>query len=509
MTASPDRMQTSTTRTLSRFSGRTSLWERILYRLAGESPPKLVCVDPRPTRVAEEADVHLAPLPGNNVALMNGLLHEVIRNGWIDRAYIDSHTVGFEDLRDRVAAYPPERVATICRIDASDLRRAARLLGTATALVSTVLQGFYQSHQATAAAVQVNNIHLIRGMLGRPGCGVLQMNGQPTAENTRECGADGDLPGFRNWQNDRHVAELADLWDVDVDKLQHDGPPTHAMEMFRLAEDGVIRMLWISATNPAVSLPELERIRGILRQDRLFVVVQDIFLTETAAWVDVVLPAATWGEKTGTFTNADRTVHLSERAVDPPGDARPDLDIFLDYARRMNFRDRHGHPFPSWGDPESAFAAWKRCSAGRPCDYTGMTYRQLHGPSGVQWPCNDANPDGAERLYTDGHFWSAAEDCETYGKNVVTGEAVGPDAYRASDPLGKAMLENADYHEPPEVASQDFPFVLITGRTLYHFHTRTKTAGRRNSTPRRRRCGWSWRNRTHAIATSTRAICSR
>ncbi len=112
------------------------------------------------------AEVHLAPLPGTNVALMNGLLHEMIRNGWIDRAYIDTHTVGFDDLRDRVAAYPPERVATICRIDASDLRRAARLLGTATALVSTVLQGFYQSHQATAAAVQVDNIHLIRGMLG-------------------------------------------------------------------------------------------------------------------------------------------------------------------------------------------------------------------------------------------------------------------------------------------------------------------------------------------------------
>lgn len=171
---------------------------RILDRLAGPHPPAIICVDPRTTPVARHATVHLAPLPGTNVALMNGLLHEMIANDWVDHDYIDSHTVGFDDLRRMVDDYPPERVAEICDVPADDLRHAARLLGSAERLVSTVLQGFYQSHQATAAAVQVNNIHLIRGMLGRPGCGLLQMNGQPTAENTRECGADGDLAGFRN-----------------------------------------------------------------------------------------------------------------------------------------------------------------------------------------------------------------------------------------------------------------------------------------------------------------------
>ncbi len=250
-----------------------------------------------------------------------------------------------------------------------------------------MLQGFYQSHQATAAAVQVNNLVLLRGMLGRPGAGVLQMNGQPTAQNTRECGANGDLPGFRNWENAGHIAELAEIWNVDTDRIPHYGPPTPAMQMFRYAEQGSIKFLWISGTNPAVSLPELARIRAILTQERLFVVVQDLFLTETAQLADVVLPAATWGEKTGVFTNADRTVHLSDKAVDPPGDARADLDIFLDYARRMDFRDKDGQPLVWWHDAESAFEAWKRASAGRPCDYSGLSYEKLRGGSGIQWPC--------------------------------------------------------------------------------------------------------------------------
>lgn len=452
------------------------LWARVLDRMAGDDPPAIVCVDPRPTKVAQYATVHLAPLPGTNVALMNGLLHEIIGNDWIDHDYIDRHTVGFDELRDRVAEYPPEKVAGICDVPADDIRRAARLLGTAEALLSTVLQGFYQSHQATAASVQVNNLHLIRGMLGEPGCGLLQMNGQPTAENTRECGADGDLAGFRNWNNDAHIAELAQLWNIDVNQIPHYAPPTHAMQMMRYAEQGSLRMLWISATNPAASLPELERIRSILSQDRLFVVVQDIFPTETTALADVVLPAATWGEKTGTFTNVDRTVHLSDKAVEPPGEAKADLDIFLDYARRMDFRDRDGRPLPPWQDPESAFEAWKKCSAGRPCDYTGLSYDKLRGGSGIQWPCNAEHPEGTERLYTGGAFFAAPQYCESFGKDLVTGAPLEPTAYRAMNPAGKAIIKAARYLTPHESPRPDYPFALITGRTLYQFHTRTKTA---------------------------------
>jgi anaerobic selenocysteine-containing dehydrogenase len=450
------------------------LWERMLDRLAGPNPPALLCVDPRETPVARAATVHLAPVPGTNLALMNGLLHEILANGWVDRDYVDRYTVGFADLEAMVADYPPEHAAALCGVPAERIRAAAALLGHAERLFCTVLQGFYQSHQATAAAVQVNNIVLVRGMLGRPGCGVLQMNGQPTAENTRECGADGDLTGFRNWANDSHVAELAELWNVDVNQIPHYAPPTHLMQMMRYAENGTLRLLWVSATNPAVSLPELARVRSILGQERLFLVVQDAFRTETAEFADVVLPAAIWGEKVGTFTNADRTVHLSEKAVEPPGEARADLDILLDYARRMDFRDKDGDPFPSWHDPESAFEAWKKASAGRPCDYTGLTYEKLRG-GGVQWPCDAEHPDGTPRLYENGRFFAQPDYCESYGRDLVTGAPDEPSGYKAKNPDGRAMIKAAEYLPPHETPSAEFPFALITGRTIYHFHTRTKT----------------------------------
>jgi anaerobic selenocysteine-containing dehydrogenase len=453
---------------------QTVLWARILDRLAGPNPPALLCVDPRRTPVAEAATLHLAPLPGTNVALLNALLHEILRHAWVDHDYVAAHTVGFAELAEMVRDCTPEWAAGICGVPAEQIRDAARLLGTARRLLSTVLQGFYQSHQATAAAVQVNNVHLVRGMLGRPGAGVLQMNGQPTAENTRECGADGDLPGFRNWDNDEHVADLARIWNLDPIDIPHYAPPTHLMQMLRYVEQGSIRFLWVTGTNPAVSLPELRRIRSVLAQDRLFLVVQDLFLNETAELADVVLPAATWGEKTGTFTNADRTVHLSEQAVDPPGQARADLDIFLDYARRMDFRDRDGRPLPPWSDAETAFSAWQRCSAGRPCDYTGITYAKLR-EGGIQWPCNAEHPEGTERLYADGRFFAAPDYCENYGRDLVTGTPVEEVEYRALNPEGRAVLKAAEYLTPHEPPGGRYPLRLITGRTIHHFHTRTKT----------------------------------
>jgi anaerobic selenocysteine-containing dehydrogenase len=454
---------------------QTVLWSRILDRLAGPNPPRIVCVDPRETPVARAATVHLAPRPGTNVMLMNALLHEIIGNGWIDRAYVDAHTVGFDELAERVRDHPPEVAAEVCDVPVEQIREAARLIGTAQRLLSTVLQGFYQSHQATAAAVQVNNVHVVRGMLGRPGCGLLQMNGQPTAQNTREAGADGDLPGFRNWSNDEHVADLARVWNVDPMDIPHYSPPTHIMQQLRYIEEGSIRFFYVTATNPAVSLPELRRIRSLLSQEGLFLVVQDIFLSETAQLADVVLPAATWGEETGTFTNVDRTVHLSEKAVEPPGEARPDLDILVDFARRLDLRDKDGAALVKWTDPEGAFEGWKDCSRGRPCDYTGLSYDTLRRRNGIQWPVNDEHPDGTERIYVDGQFWAQPDYCESYGRDLVTGAPLDETEYRALNPTGRAVLKAAAYLPPHELVSDEFPFQLITGRTLYHFHTRTKT----------------------------------
>ena len=454
---------------------QTVLWARMLDRLDGPHPPRLVCVDPRRTKVAERAAVHLPVRNGTNLALMHALVHEQITRGYLNEEYVAAHTVGFDELRRQVKDATPEWAAEVCGVDPDAIRAAAEIFGTSERVVSTCSMGFYQSHQATAAACQVNNLHLLRGMLGRPGAGILQMNGQPSAENNREAGCGPALPGFRNWGNPGHVRELAELWNVDPIVIPHWAPPTNAMAMFRYAEQGSIGFLWIAGTNPAVSMPDLSRIRRILASEQCFVVVSDGYRTETTELADVVLPTALWGEKTGTATNVDRTVHLFEKAVDPPGLARSDLAIWLDYARRLGLADKDGAQLPSWETPEEAFEAWKRCTAGRPVDYTGLSYPLLHDRGGIQWPCSAQAPDGTERLYTDGRFPTTPEDCETFGHDLVTGAAVTSAEFRALHPDQRAILKTAPYEPAYELTDDEFPLRLTTGRTVYHWHTRTKT----------------------------------
>lgn len=453
----------------------TVLWMRILDRIHGPDRPRMVVVDPRHTSVAREADVHLPIRGGTNLALLNGIQHELIAHGWVDESFVDEHTTGFSKLEQNAMAYPPERVAEICDVNAADIREAARIIGSSERLVSTALQGVYQSHQATASACQINNINLLRGMIGKPGCTVFQMNGQPTAQNTRETGANGDLAGMRNWQNTDHVDELARFWNVDPLRIPTWAPPTHVMQIFRFAEEGSIRFLWIAATNPAVSLPELHRIRSILQQSRLFVVVSDAFLTETAQLADVVLPTAMWAEKTGVYTNHDRTVHLSEKAVDPPGQARTDMDIFRDFAERLDLTDKDGAPLIKWRTPEECFNAFARMTRGRPCDYSGLSYDKLRGGSGIQWPCDQERPDGTERLYTDQQFNTRTDYCEDFGHDMVTGAVYERKDHANLDPAGRAILKTAHYVSPHELPGGEYPLQLTTGRTVYHWHTRTKT----------------------------------
>ena len=220
--------------------------------------------------------------------------------------------------------------------------------------------------------------------------------------------------------------------------IPHWAPPTHAMQIWRYAEQGSIELLWISATNPAVSLPDLARIRRILGARSCMVVVQDLFLTETAELADVVLPGATWGEKTGAFTNADRTVHLSERAVDPPGEARADLDIFLDYARRMDFRDRDGAPLIKWHDAEGAFEAWKACSKGRPCDYSALSYdaaARRPGSSG-RAPSAPTAPSGSTPTASSTPIPTSPRPT---ARISCTGAPASEEEYRAKQPRGPRL----------------------------------------------------------------------
>ena len=455
---------------------QTVLWSRMLDRLKGPRPPKLIVIDPRRTATAKEATVHLAPRIGTNLAVLNGIQHLLLKNNQIDHDFLKKHTVGLDDIKTTVASYTPDFVAQISGVPAALLRQAADILGTTKTLLSTALQGVYQSNQATASACQINNINLLRGLIGKPGCGIYQMNGQPTAQNNRETGCNGEFPGFRNYQNMDHMKDLAKHWNVDVSKVPHWSVPTHIMEMLHFIETGTIKMLWVSGTNPAVSLPELERVRTLFTKPELFLVVQDIFMTETAQLADVVLPAAMWGEKTGCFTNVDRTVHLSHKAIEPPGEAKADLEIFIEYARRMGFKDKDDQPLVKWSTPEEAFEAWKQCTAGTACDYTGLSYAKLTGGSGIQWPCNpQTSPDGTERLYTEWHFPTDLDHCESYGHDLETGTPLTKEKYLTINPAGRAILKAAHYRQAEETPNQEYPFALSTGRVVYHFHTRTKT----------------------------------
>ncbi|EED18049.1 periplasmic nitrate reductase, putative [Talaromyces stipitatus ATCC 10500] len=418
---------------------QTVLWSRMLDRLDGPNPPNLIVVDPRRSDTAERATVHLAPKIGTNVALLNGIQHLLFANdGWIDEEFVSKHVVGLEQLRTIVSKYTPEYVEEITGVPPVQLKEAARIIGTTKSLLSTALQG-------------INNINLLRGLIGKPGSGVLQMNGQPTAQNDREAGCDGEYPGFRNFQNPKHVQEIADAWNIGYMHVPHWAQPTHIETMLKHIEHGSIDIMWISGTNPLVSLPHLQLVRDLFTKPELE------------------------GEKTGCFTNADRTVHISYKAVEPPGEAKPDMNIFLDFAKRIGFKDKDGNDLCPWTEPEEVFNAWKKLSKGRPCDYSELTYEELTGGSGIQWPCNAENPQGTERLFTDGKFFTDIDYCESYGHDLETGAPMTKSQSQALNPAGRAILKASDYRPPLETPDDEYPFRLSTGRNVYHFHTRTKT----------------------------------
>ena len=321
---------------------QTVLWTRVLDRIAGPDRPKVVCVDPRDTEVARHADVHLAVRPGTNVALMNALVREILANGWVDTDYVQAHTVGLDQLKAAVEPWTAEAAAAVCDVAAADIREAARIFGTSPACCPRSCRAFTSQRRPRPLPARSTTSTCYAG------CSATRVR-HPADERPADRA---EHPRVRRGRRPARLPELGEPGAYPgtcraVERrspgIPHWAPPTHAMQIFRYAEQGSIDFLWISATNPAVSMPDLPRIREILAKPDLFLVVQDLFLTETAQAADVVLPAAAWGEKTGTFTNVDRTVHLSEKAVEPPGEARSDLDIFLDYARRMDFSTRTAH----------------------------------------------------------------------------------------------------------------------------------------------------------------------
>jgi anaerobic selenocysteine-containing dehydrogenase len=453
---------------------QTVLWERMLAAKKDHGA-RIIVFDPRKTpTVTQGADLHVPLRVGTNVALMNGIIHLLIARGRVDRDFVAKHTVGFDGLAAVAREYPPERVAGICDIPQDMLETAAEWIGATPRMVSTVLQGFYQSVEATASSSLVNSVHLLTGAIGKPGAGPLLMAGQPSAMCNRESGAGGSYPAYRNPANANHMRDLCRLWNLDFESFQAEAPKD-ILTMMEEAERGEIEFMWVIGTNPLVSLPDQNRSERIL--ERLFLVVQDPFIdTETVELADIYFPAAMWGEKQGCVTNADRSVNLLQKAVEPPGEARSDFDIVVEAARRLDFRDKDGAALLPFETPEDAFNEWRKVSKGRPCDYSGMTYDLILEMGAVRWPCNEQYPRGCERLYENLEFRTGVDDCETWGVDFLTGKATTRADYERNDPKGKAFLRPAHWRRHPNRTSEAFPFLLITGRVVYHFHTRTKTA---------------------------------
>ncbi|MGH7103338.1 MAG: molybdopterin oxidoreductase family protein [Acetobacteraceae bacterium] len=452
---------------------QTVLWERMLAAKENNGG-RIIVADPRRTpTVRQGADLHLQLCTGTNVALMNGIIHLLIARDRVKQDFVGQYTVGFEQLDAVTREYPPERVAGICGISRGDLETAAEWIGATERMVSTVLQGFYQSVEATASSSLVNTVHLLRGAIGKPGAGPLLMAGQPSAMCNQEAGAGGSYPGYRNPHCEAQMRELCERWNLDFGKF-HPEVPKDILSMMEAAERGEIEFMWVIGTNPLVSLPDQNRSERILR--RLFLVVQEPFLdAETVDLADIYFPAAMWGEKMGCVTNADRSANLLQKAVDPPGEARSDFEIFIEIARRLGFKDRDGGALIPFKKPKDAFEEWCRVSQGRPCDYSATTYDLIRQTGAVRWPCNAQHPRGSERLYEDLRFWTGIDECETYGADFLTGNKNTRSDYQRIDPKGKAFLKPAHWRRQPNPVSDDYPFVLITGRVVYHFHTRTKT----------------------------------
>ncbi|MFZ5824224.1 MAG: molybdopterin-dependent oxidoreductase [Bacillota bacterium] len=408
---------------------------------AVEKGAKLICIDPRITQVSRIANIYLPIKPGTDLTLLNAMAHVTIKEGLIDKAYIEAHTKGFDKLAAHLEKYTPEYAAKECGVPAEQIVAAARLYGRAERSLAMWVMGINQSVNGTQTNNAFHNLNLIQGKIGKPGCGSFSITGQPAAMASREVGGSSSYPGYRAVPNAKHREEVAALWGVDPKKLPDKSPAI--TEIIDAILAGKIKALWVICTNPLISLPDQNRVRKALEMLDLLVV-QDAYETvDTAEAAHIYLPAAMWAEKSGILVNSERRMNLLKPAVKPPGEARPDFDIFLDVAHRMGYGALF--PFKTTAD---AFEEIKKLTKGRPNDYSGVTYEKIEANKGLQWPVKTAESKGTPRLYADGKF---------------------------NTPDGKAVLWAMDPAPLPELPDAVYPFNLNSGRVQEHYHTGTKT----------------------------------
>jgi len=387
----------------------------------------LVVADPRRTELAEMAAVHLQHRAGTDLALLNALAHVIICEGLYNREFVEQRTEGFEELQAAVLDYTPERVEKITGVPAEAIRRVAR--GYARADKATILytMGITQHVTGTDNVLAVANLALLTGHIGRPGTGVNPLRGQNNVQGACDMGCLPDLlPGYQRVTDAAAREKFSAAWGRRVPEA----PGLTVGEMFEAALAGRLRAMYIVGENPALSDPDADHVRRAL--ERLdFLVVQDIFLSETAALADVVLPAACFAEKDGTFTNTERRVQLVRKAVDPPGRALPDWQIVCRLASAM------GYPL-NYPDAAAVMEEIARLTP----PYGGISHRRL-AAGGLQWPCPDPEHPGTPYLH--------ARDFAR----------------------GRGKFHAAKYLPPAEEPDDDYPLLLTTGRRLFHYHTGT------------------------------------
>jgi anaerobic selenocysteine-containing dehydrogenase len=409
----------------------------------------LIVVDPRVTKTAMMADIYLPVKPRSDLALINAMLRVVIDEELYDKDFVAAHTTGFEELRASLEPYTLDYVVPITGVDAALIRKTALLYANAKAAFIGWTMGVNHSTKGTETVNAINNLALLTRNIGRPGAAPFSITGQCNAMGTREAGFASAIPGYRHFESEMDREEIARLWNVPVERIPTQRGLAYP-DIIEGAVAGKIRALWILGTNPLVSFPNIDVLKHALG-NLDFLVVQDGFHpTPTTELADLVLPAAIWGEKEGTYTNSERRVSKVNAAVAPPGEARTDFEIFLRLAERLGCKDEL---FPGWREPRDAFDEWRRISAGRLCDYSGMTYAELEACGGIQWPFpegSSSSPSTTCRLYGDGNFQTAN---------------------------GRARLLPTQWAPFPEQPNAEFPLILNTGRTVEHWHTRTKTGG--------------------------------
>jgi assimilatory nitrate reductase catalytic subunit len=421
------------------------LWERVMRN---RHRPEIIVIDPRRTETAMNATLHLPIRPKSDLVFLYGLANLLIQKGAIDRAFVDAHTNGFDDFARFVRRFPPGGVGYETGLGDGPLRDAAERIGKSRRVSFWWTMGVNQGHEAVRTAQAIINLALLTGSIGRPGTGANSVTGQCNAMGSRLFSNTTNLFGGRDFTNPDHRAAVAKILDIPEERI----PSRPSWAYDQIVEgiaDGKIRGLWIVATNPAHSWIDQGRLRDLLgRLD--FLVVQDMYhSTETAQAADLLLPAAAWGEKEGTFINSERRIGLIKKVRRAPAQALSDFHIFKLVAHFYGCEAM----LDGWDSPEAVFQVLKRLSAGQPCDISGIEgYHALDEARGIQWPfpAEGADPGSQRRLFADGRFFHA-------------------------DGRAKFIFENPG--SMPEEIDETYPLLLLTGRgSASQWHTQTRTS---------------------------------